>query len=75
MSVRGALSFLLISPSTDFYTSPKSAQNILGDDSHPYNLFDLLPSGRRYRRIASTANGFKKDPKPKTATLTSVDMH
>ena len=46
----------------DIYNSRclSRAQNIVKDTSHPgHHLFDLLPSGRRYRSLRSRTNRFR----------------
>ena len=50
----------------------KRASNILKDDTHPaYKLFELLPSGRRYRSIATKTNRFRDSTFPQTMTILS----
>ena len=56
---------------TDIYTSRclSRATNIIKDSSHPgSDLFDLLPSGRRYRVIRSKTNRMKNSFSPKAIT-------
>ena len=55
----------------DIYTSRclSRAINIQKDSSHPgSDLFDLLPSGRRYRVIRSKTNRLKNSFFPKAIT-------
>ena len=50
----------------------KRASNILKDDTHPaYKLFEVLPSGRRYRSIATKTNRFRYSTFPQTMTILS----
>ena len=50
----------------------KRANNILKDDTHPaYKLFELFPTGRRYRSIATKTNRFRDSTFPQTMTILS----
>ncbi|GAA6231448.1 uncharacterized protein LOC119782061 [Lates japonicus] len=56
---------------TDIYTTRclSRAQNIIKDSSHPGSqLFDLLPSGRRYRCIKARTNRLKNSFFPRAVT-------
>uniref|UniRef100_A0AAR2L374 Reverse transcriptase domain-containing protein n=1 Tax=Pygocentrus nattereri TaxID=42514 RepID=A0AAR2L374_PYGNA len=62
----------------DIYTSRcvSRAKRITMDSSHPGSvLFDLLPSGRRYRCIRSRTNRLKYSFFPKAITLLNSQMH
>ncbi|XP_029922302.1 NLR family CARD domain-containing protein 3-like [Myripristis murdjan] len=50
----------------------KKAQNIVKDTFHPgHNLFELLPSGRRYRSIKARTNRLKNSSYPTARELKS----
>jgi hypothetical protein len=60
----------------DIYTSRclNRAITITKDSSHPgFELFELLPSGRRYRCIITKTNRFKNSFFPKA--ITSLNSH
>ena len=62
----------------DIYTSHflSRAKTITKDSSHPgFDLFDLLPSGRRYRCIRTKTNRFKNSFFPKALTTLNSHMH
>lgn len=47
----------------------KKAQNIIKDSSHPgHSLFELLPSGRRFRSVKTRTNRFKQSFYPTAIT-------
>ena len=53
----------------------KRADNILKDDAHPaYKLFEVLPSGRRIRSIATRTNMFRDSTFPQTMTILSAGI-
>ncbi|KAK0132009.1 hypothetical protein N1851_021293 [Merluccius polli] len=61
----------------DIYTSRclSRAKTITKDSSHPgFDLFDLLPSGRRYRCIRTKTNSFKNSFFPKAITTLNSRM-
>lgn len=55
----------------------KKAQSIIRDTFHPgHSLFELLPSGRRYRTIKSRTNRFKNSCYPTAiTTLNAIKKH
>ncbi len=62
----------------DIYTSRylNRARVIIKDSSHPgSDLFELLPSGRRYRCIKTRTNRFKNSFFPKAITTLNSHMH
>uniref|UniRef100_A0A8C7XT65 Alkylated DNA repair protein AlkB homologue 8 N-terminal domain-containing protein n=1 Tax=Oryzias sinensis TaxID=183150 RepID=A0A8C7XT65_9TELE len=63
---------------TDIYSTRclSRAQNIIKDSSHPgSDLFNLMPSGRRYRGIRSKTNRVKNSFFPKAITILNSQMH
>uniref|UniRef100_A0A8C7Y1L4 Reverse transcriptase domain-containing protein n=1 Tax=Oryzias sinensis TaxID=183150 RepID=A0A8C7Y1L4_9TELE len=63
---------------TDIYSTRclTRAQNIIKDSSHPgSDLFNLMPSGRRYRGIRSKTNRLKNSFFPKAITILNSQMH
>uniref|UniRef100_A0A8C7X192 Reverse transcriptase domain-containing protein n=1 Tax=Oryzias sinensis TaxID=183150 RepID=A0A8C7X192_9TELE len=63
---------------SDIYSSRclGRAGKIIKDSSHPGSgLFDLLPSGRRYRCIRSRTNRLKNSFFPKAITILNSHMH
>lgn len=62
----------------DIYTSRclSRGKTIIKDSSHPgSDLFNLLPSGRRYRCIRTRTNRFKNSFFPKVITTLNLHMH
>ena len=62
---------------SDIYNSRclSRARNILKDSTHPgFHLFDLLPSGRRYRCIKTRTNRFKDSFFPRAITTLNNNM-
>uniref|UniRef100_A0A8C5G818 Reverse transcriptase domain-containing protein n=2 Tax=Gouania willdenowi TaxID=441366 RepID=A0A8C5G818_GOUWI len=63
---------------TDIYTSRclNRAHSIIKDSSHPgFHMFNLLPSGRRYRCIKARTNRLKNSFFPKGITILNSHMH
>ena len=62
----------------DIYTSRclSRAQNMIRDNSHPGSrLFDLLPSGRRYRCLRTRTNRLKNSFFPRAIATLNSHMH
>ncbi len=50
-------------------------QNILKDSYHPaHNLFELLPSGKRYRSIKTRTTRFMNSFYPKAMTILNTEL-
>ncbi len=62
----------------DLYNSRvlNKVKNILKDSTHPgFHLFQLLPSGRRYRRFKSRTRRFKDSFFPRAINIVNFNMH
>ena len=62
----------------DIYSSRclSRAANIIKDSSHPgFNMFSLLPSGKRYRCISTKTHRLKNSFFPKAITTLNSHMH
>ena len=52
------------------------AERITKDSSHPgFHLFDLMPSGRRYRSIRTRSSRFRDSFFPKAVSTLNTHMH
>lgn len=52
------------------------ARNILKDTTHPgFHLFNLLPSGRRFRSIRARTNRLRDSFFPKAVTILNTTLH